>query len=313
MYFALYPPAFLRTPLLFLRLQCGGDAPAARDTAKRIQAQWVWMHDSWRNPYIPQLPVMPKPVLDWGVNDAASVYHPYWRNLFATTADEDVLISLWQSPGRAMLGVFNYSREETKDISIDVDLAGLVLDPDQLYGRLLWAEEGSKVDIVVEAGALRVRGLPGHRLVLIGLAAPAASERARAARALPAQLAGALPLSIADFGLLDPSTKHFAPGQAPGVRSANVAVDVAMWQLPDRVLLAVQNTHREQAQDAAIELDLDALGLTPQLSWQEFVGVRDLWKTYDQAPPASLDYHNRTLAIEDMAPQAVRLIGIRRY
>lgn len=287
--------------------------PAARDTAKRIQAQWVWMHDSWRNPYIPQLPVMPEPVLDWGVNDAASVYHPYWRNPFATTADEDVLISLWQSPGRAMLGVFNYSKEETKDISIDVDLAGLGLDPDQLYGRLLWAEEGGEMAIDAEAGALRVRRLPGHRLVLIGLAAPAASERTRAARALPAQLAGALPLSIADFGLLHPSTKHFAPGQAPGVRSANAAIDVAMWQLSDRVLLAVQNTHREQVQDATIELDLDALGLTPQLPWQEFVGVRDLWQTYDQAPPASLDYHNRTLAIEDMAPQAVRLIGIRRY
>ena len=86
-----------------------------------------------------------------------------------------------------------------------------------------------------------------------------------------------------------------------------------MWKLPDRVLLAVQNTDREQAQDAAIELDLDALGLTPQLPWQEFVGVRDLWPSNAQAPLASLDYHNRTLAIEGLAPQAVRLIGIRRY
>ena len=47
----------------------GADRPA-RDLAKQIQAQWVWMHDSWRNPYIPQLPVMPEPVLDWGANNA---------------------------------------------------------------------------------------------------------------------------------------------------------------------------------------------------------------------------------------------------
>ncbi len=285
----------------------------ARDRAKRVQAQWVWMHDSWRNPYIPQLPIMPEPVLDWGVNDEASVYHPYWRNPFATTADEDVLISLWQLPGRAMLGVFNYSKNETKDLTIDVNLAGLGLDPDQLYGRLLWADEDSNIAIEVEEEALHVRGLPGHRLALIGLAAPAASERARAALALPAQLSGALPPSLADFGLLDPATEHFAPGQAPAVRSDNGAVDVAMWKLPDRVLLAVENTDRTHAQDATIAVDLDALGLTPQLPWQEFVGVRDLWQTDDQAPPAALDYHNRTLAVEGLAPQAVRLISIRRY
>jgi hypothetical protein len=34
------------------------------DAAKRLQAQWVWMHDSWLNPYIPQLRRMPESVLD---------------------------------------------------------------------------------------------------------------------------------------------------------------------------------------------------------------------------------------------------------
>ena len=97
------------------------------------------------------------------------------------------------------------------------------------------------------------------------------------------------------------------------MRSANPVVDVALWKLPDRALLAVQNNDREPAQDAAIELDLNALGLTPQLQWQEFVGVRDLWPSNDQAPPASLDYHNSTLVIAGLAPQAERLIGIRRY
>ena len=287
--------------------------PDARDRAKRVQAQWVWMHDSWRNPYIPQLPVMPEPVLDWGVNDEASVYHPYWRNPFVATADDDVLISLWQLPDRAMLGVFNYSKSEVKDLSVAVDLAGLGLEADQLFGRLLWAEEGSDVAIEVEKDMLHVRGLPGHRLALIGLAAPADDERARAASALPAQLSGALPSSLTDFGLVGPATQHFAPDHAPAVRSRNGAIKVAMWKMPDRVLLAVENTDRAQEHDAVIEVDLDALGLTPRLSWQEFVGVRDLWRSDNQAPPATLDYHARSLAVEDIAPRAVRLIGIRRY
>ena len=111
--------------------------------------------------------------------------------------------------------------------------------------------------------------------MLIGLAAPAASELERAAQALP--VAGGLPPSIADFGLVDPATKHFESGQAPGVRWDNAAIEVAMWQLPDRVMLAVQNADAEAVQDALIEVDLDALGLAPKLPWQEFVGVRDLW------------------------------------
>ena len=51
--------------------------PAKRDAAKRRQAQWVWMHDSWLNPYIPQLPRMPPSVLQWGLNGQETAYHPY--------------------------------------------------------------------------------------------------------------------------------------------------------------------------------------------------------------------------------------------
>ena len=136
---------------------------------------------------------------------------------------------------------------------------------------------------------------------------------ARAARALPAPVASGLPPSIADFGLVVQATKHFEPGQARGVSWGNVAIEVAMWQLPDRVLLAVENTDEEATQNAVIEVDLGALGLTPKLPWQEFVGVRDLWQAGEETLPASLDYHNRTVTIEDLRPRAVRLIGIRRY
>jgi hypothetical protein len=286
------------------------DDKTAIDTAKRVQGQWVWMHDSWRNPYIPQLPVMPEAVLDWGVNDAESVYHPYWRNPFVTSDDSDVLVSLWQLPDRVMLGVFNHAMDETKDVSLEIDLAALGLDPAEVYARGLWVDAQGEAAFDADAGLLRVKGLPGHRLILVGLAAVKASELERAARALPASV-GDLPASIVDFGLVDPETEHFEPGQAPGVEG-DAAIEVAMWQLPDRVLLGVHNTG-ETAQDAVLGVDLDALGLTPRLPWQEFVGVRDLWKTDDEAAPASLDFHGRTLAVEGLAPGAVRLVGIRRY
>ena len=78
-------------------------------------------------------------------------------------------------------------------------------------------------------------------------------------------------------------------------------------------MLAVQNLDTEAAQDAAIHINLDTLDLTPQFPWQEFVGLRDLWQTESDSPPASLDYHKRIVTIEDLAPHAMKLIGIRRY
>lgn len=149
------------------------------DAAKRIQAQWVWMHDSWRNTYIPQLPVMPTPILDWGINSEQTVYYPYWRDPFVTCADKDVLISLWQLPDRVMLGVFNYNRKAMKDVKLTVDL--------------------------------------------------------------------------------------------------------------------------------------NKLNLLPQHPWQEFLGVRDLWKADEYAPDAQLDFDSSTLTIRDLQPHTARFIGIRRY
>ena len=88
---------------------------------------------------------------------------------------------------------------------------------------------------------------------------------------------------------------------------------VSLWQLPDRVLLGVFNYSSDRAVDAVLEVDLDDLGLVPQLSWQEFVGVRTLWKSDDAAPDADLDFHNRTLSVKGLQPHTLRLIGIRRY
>ena len=77
-------------------------------------------------------------------------------------------------------------------------------------------------------------------------------------------------------------------------------------------LLSIGGTDDTAARDAAIRLDLDALGLRPQLPWQEFIGVRDLNPADGEENP-SLDYHNRTLHVESIAPQSVRLVAIRLY
>jgi len=284
------------------------------DAARRLQAQWVWMHDSWRNPYIPQLNRMPDSALDWGLNDEGIVYHPYWRNPHVSCADEDVLVSLWRADGRAILGVFNYAKEEAKDAAITVDFAGLGLDPAQVYARKLWTEPGNDAAVELNGnGTLQVKALPGHRLILVGLAAPAAAELERATKALPAWASGdAVQAAIADHGFVRSETKRFAPGEAPGVACENPAIEIGLWQLPDRVLLLVSNGDGKAAQDAVLKLDLAALGVEQKLIWQEFVGVRQLFAE-DKAPAPALDYHGRTLTLRRLPPAGGRLVVIRRY
>lgn len=285
------------------------------DAAKRLQGQWVWMHDSWLNPYIPQLSRMPESVLDWGLNDTQTVYHPYWRNRFVTCADQDVLVSLWRTGDQVTLGLFNYAKEQAKDAEITVDLAKLGLDPKQAYARKLWTEPGNEAAVELDAGRslLRVTGLPGHRLVLVGLAAPAATELERAAKALPAWAPGETLVSrLADHGFVRPETKHLAPGEAPGVTCADAAIQVGLWQLPDRVLLLVSNRDGKAAKSAVLKLDLAALGVEQKLIWQEIVGVRQL-HAEGNAPGPEFDYDGRTLTLKGLPAQGGRLVTIRRY
>ena len=287
--------------------------PAKVDAAKRLQGQWVWMHDSWLNPYIPQLRQMPNSVLDWGVNDEGTVYHPYWRNPFVNCADKDVLVSLWRTGDRLTLGVFNYAKDGNKDARIKIDLAKLGLDPKQAYARKLWTEPGNEATAHLNNdGTLQVKALPGHRLILVGLAAPATAELGRAAKALPEWLGGKLPAPVIDFGLVDKATRHFAPGQAPGVTCGDAAIQIGMWQLPDRVMLAVYNTNEAAAKDAVIKLDLAALGLEQKLIWQELIGVRQL-VAEDKATGPQFDYYGGTLTLKGIPAKGGRLIVVRKY
>ena len=288
----------------------GADRPA-RDLAKQIQAQWVWMHDSWRNTYIPQLPVMPEPVLDWGTNNAK--YHPYWRNEFVTGTDPDLLVSLWRTPERIVLGLFNHGKDGAIDDELRIDLAELGLDPQRAYARTLWDMFGGQATLDETGSVLQVRDLPSHRLLLVGLAEVDPSALEQAGGRLPAQYGGSVPSSVVDFGLVHEETQYHASGTSSALGWDDDALNVGLWQRSDRILLSIENTDDTAARDAAIRLDLDALGLRPQLPWQEFVGVRDLNPTDGEEATASLDYHNGTLHVESIAPQSVRLVAIRLY
>ncbi|MBM4041322.1 MAG: hypothetical protein FJ290_22700 [Planctomycetes bacterium] len=89
--------------------------------AKTGQKEYLWMHDSWINPYVLDSR-MPPSVLDWGLNGETVAYHPYWRNPYAACADKDALVALWQMEGRILVGVYNYHRKESKDFTVKLVL-----------------------------------------------------------------------------------------------------------------------------------------------------------------------------------------------
>ena len=168
---------------------------------KAGQTEWVWMHDSWRNPYLrahhydrsyPDTSRMPQTVLDWGLNQEGVVYHPYWRNPFVKSDDPDILVSLWQIPGpardgksdRVLLGIFNYNRKRTRNVSLKVDLDQLGLVPElkwqEFIGvRDLFRRDATKVSDREAASTksgfdfygrtLSIKKLPPHTVRLVGI------------------------------------------------------------------------------------------------------------------------------------------------
>jgi hypothetical protein len=114
--------------------------------------------------------------------------------------------------------------------------------------------------------------------------------------------------AMLDWGLVAKETKFVPAGKTS-------APAVALWQLPacgepgrtDRVLFAVTNTG-DKEQPVTIDVDLDKLGLTPKLPWQEFIRVRDF-----DGGNASLDFYARKLTLGNLKPGATGLVGVRRY
>jgi hypothetical protein len=294
------------------------------DRHKIRQAHWVWMHDSWLNPYIGQLSSMPSRVQDWGVNGADTVYHPYWRNPFVTGKDADVLVSLWRMPAenRVMLGVFNLDVGKAKDAELTVDLKAMGIAPDAAFVRTLYSLTNGVPPAAFDpaTGVVRIKRLPPHELILIGLGAQDPAEIKRAAAALPAWLEGKLPEAVVDFGMLRKETKHFAAGQpVPGVTCGDPAVEIGVWQLPDRLLIQMYNTDPKQARKVPLTIDLTTLGMMPELPWQQSIGTRVLYPAEKQKlwVQGTNEQGHTVLQgnpqVMQLAPRTGRLVAVRRY
>jgi len=335
----------------------------AKETLARIERQeYLWMHDSWFNPYAAAEPNgagMPDTILDFGLNGDATAYHPYWRNPYVACDNKDLLISLWRLADkdgtgmvaepvtgrvdRVLLGVFNYNRKDTQNITLKVDLKALGLDAPgtEVVARELYGPEnggasyfkghsgsysvpglfGMECRLDAATGTLSLPPLAPHRARYIGLRLEKEQDAGRLFAALKAVAAKAgapapvaVPEAILNWGAAEPGATFHEFGNAPHVASANAAVHTAAWVLPDRVLLAVANTGDKRV-DAALIVDLDKLNLTPRLPWQEFIRVRDFSSDMlaNNRPPTELDFHARTLKVNVLEPRTVRLIGIRRY
>lgn len=290
--------------------------------AKTTQAEYIWMHDSWINPYMdPAYEVnhMPQPILDWGLNGSDVVYVPYWRNGGVSSGDPDVLVSLWKMKGRIVLGVFNYDRRAVKNVKLKLDLAALGLKgKDVVVARDLYQRAGStacKFDAA--SGILTIASLVPHTGQFVGLRKTDPVVVSRAAGQLKTLLSSAgiaeaveLPDAAVNQGLITETTVYQSAAPAT-LAQTEAGIQVAMWQLPDRVLFAIINT-TPAAKDATLKLNLEQLGLTPRLKWQEFLGVRDLNKGANDVA-AALDFYGQTLTVKAMQPRQVRLVAVRRY
>lgn len=298
--------------------------PAKVDRHKIRQGHWVWMHDSWLNPYIHQRSTMPERVKDWGVNAAGVAYHPYWRNPFVTGSDPKVLVSLWHVPAenRVMLGVFNLDGSQPKDAELKIDLAALGIAPAGAFARTLYTVSGGGGPVAFDAGAgsLRIKGLPPHEIALVGIGGQDAAEVSRATAALPAWLESKLPDAVVDFGMVRKETKHVAAGQpVPGITCTEPAIQIGIWQLPDRIMIHMLNTDEKLPKRVPIVVDLTALGLMPELPWQESVGTRVLHP--EEQPKLWVQQKNdagHTILVANpqvmlLQPKTGRLVSVRKY
>jgi hypothetical protein len=279
--------------------------------AKTSQAEYLWMHDSWLNPYMgPAYDVtkMPQKVLDWGLNGTDVVYIPYWRNGGVSSGDPDVLVSVWRMNGRVVIGVYNYNRKAAKDVKLALDLRalGVAGKGKSVTSRDLYRRDGSASCVFDgAAGTISISSLAPHSGRFIGIRATDQAALAKAQEQFARLSKTPLPESALDLGIVTDRTVYSAPGESALVQTEE-GVRVAMWQLPDRVLFAV-TSDAAAPKNAVLKLDMGKLGLESQLKWQEFIGVRDLNGS------STLDYYARTLTVKDVTPGSVRLVVVRRY
>ena len=99
-----------------------------RKRQEESQADYTRLFDSW---YVTNGPRLTEEALRFGMNGGDVRFVPFWRNTAATSEDPDVLISMWRLPDRVMLNVFNYNGEETKNVTLKLNLESLNLVPER--------------------------------------------------------------------------------------------------------------------------------------------------------------------------------------
>jgi hypothetical protein len=196
---------------------------AKTEFAQVKRAEYLWMHDSWKNPYGGAgRTVMPDTILDFGLNGDATAYHPYWRNPYVAGADPNLLVSIWRladrdDPGmvaeagtgrvdRVLVGVFNYDRAREQQATLKIDLGALGLSaPDaEVVARDLYGPEpgmdgyyrggggnhavsglsNTATRLDVTSGTLALAPLAPHRGRFVGLRLERRAETRRVLEAL---------------------------------------------------------------------------------------------------------------------------------
>lgn len=316
--------------------------PAKINEYKCRMAEYVWMFDMWKNPYMHpayHMKSMPCTILDWGLNDDTVTYHPYWRNPYARTPHKNVLVSLWRIPdeadGRVIVGIFNYS-DERKNLRVNVDLEKLGLAGRSLVVRDLYKDYaesraatrrgkgqfigphlsklGSDVRFNPRKGTLRIKDLGTHRGRFIGIGAETSKARRRAMAHFPHWADTAALGKLSDLGFFRPDTRYMSGDETDAVMWDVEGLEVTLWALPHRVFFAVHNNGEEWV-DCRLKLDLDRLGLRPEKKWQQFLRVRDLEKeaAVNWSANNLLNYYKEQLNLGRLAAGDGRLIVLRRY
>jgi len=124
---------------------------------------------------------------------------------------------------------------------------------------------------------------------------------------------GTLPEPLLEWGMTDGRVEYIPFWRNPFVSGDDAEVLVSMWRLPDRVLLSVFNHSAKQGKTATLKVDLEKLGLLPELPWQEFVRARAIVETLPNNQQPGLDVPQRRLTVPALAPRTARLISIRKY
>ncbi len=284
-----------------------------KERAKRVwqsKTRYTRLYDTWRG-----WGALWMPPFDWGLNEMD--YHPFWRAPAVSVSDTNVLVSAWTSPKRAVLVWFNYDRANPRGaaVKLDLDALGLTVDTPWPGALAVRTMDGGEVALDPATGTLTLPATAAHQGGTLGLRAVEKAHHDRLLAALrraaaplgPDAAPQEVPAEVLDYGFADAAVDVLPAGGA--VRCATPGVSVNAIRLPDRVLIALANTGAQPA-NAAVDVDLDALGLVPEEVWVEFVRERDFGPGNGKA---KLDFHGRRLAVPGVQPGQLRLVAVRRF